>query len=310
VGVAGVAWHVKLMSLKFLGGKDGEGSTGDAVRAINYAIDQKRRGVNIRVLNASWGGGGESFALSEAISAAGAAGIVFVCAAGNDSEDVDSSAHFPSGFARELSSCVSVAAIDSSDDLASFSNYGHSTVSVAAPGYQILSTTPDGGYASVSGTSMASPHVAGVAALLLSKEPSLTPAEVKQRIISTAEPIAALVSKAVSSGRVNAFDALTNRIAPAASPTIVSVKINKKSVTIDGFGFLSNSSIIEVNGEPLSGINYDNSYMLANGTITRLSIEMGKKGIKKTFPKGEFVGVTVFNSTSGERSTRFSTARF
>jgi subtilisin family serine protease len=310
IGVAGVAWHVKLMSLKFLGGKDGKGSTGDAVSAINYAIDQKKRGVNIRVLNASWGGGGDSMALHEAISEAGEAGISFVCAAGNDGEDGDFSDHFPAGYSRDLSSCVSVAAIDSFDDLASFSNYGHSSVSVAAPGYQILSTAPGGAYAALSGTSMASPHVAGIAALLLSKEPSLTPAEVKRRIISTAAPTPALVSKAVSSGRVNAFDVLTNRVAPAASPRIVNVKINKKSLMIDGLGFLSNSSVIEVNGVAIPGINYDSSYSLANGTITRLSIEMGKKGIKKTFPKGEFMSLTVYNSTTGERSEQFSTARF
>ena len=310
MGVAGVAWHVKLMSLKFLGGKDGKGSTGNAIKAINYAIDQKERGVNIGVLNASWGGGGDSLALREAIAAAGEAGIVFVCAAGNEGEDGDATDHFPSGYARDLPSCISVAAIDSSDQLASFSNYGHGSVSVAAPGYQILSTVPNRGYASISGTSMASPHVAGVAALLLSKEPRLTPAEVKQRIIATAEPIPALVSKAVSSGRVNAFAALTGRIAPAGKPRIVNAVVSKKTVTIDGFGFLSNSSMIEVNGTPLSGINYDNSYALANGTITRLSIELGKKGIKKTFPKGELVNITVFNSTTGERSVQFNTGRF
>jgi hypothetical protein len=90
----------------------------------------------------------------------------------------------------------------------------------------------------------------------------------------------------------------------------VNVTIDKKTVTIDGLGFLSNSSVVEVNGAPLSGINYDNSYSLANGTITRLSIELGKKGIKKNFPKGEYVSFTVLNSTTGERSARFSTARF
>jgi hypothetical protein len=88
------------------------------------------------------------------------------------------------------------------------------------------------------------------------------------------------------------------------------VEIKKKSVTIDGLGFLNNSSIIEVNGVPLSGVIYDNSYSLANGTITRLSITMSKKEIKKTFNKGEYVGFTVYNPTTGERSARFSTARF
>jgi serine protease len=309
-GVAGVAWHVKLMSLKFLGGEDGKGSTGNAVKAIYYAIDQKNRGVNVRVLNASWGGGGQSISLREAIAAAGNAGIVFVCAAGNEGEDVDGGGHFPAGYAGELSSCISVAAINASDALVPFSNYGHSAVSVAAPGFQILSTVPDRGYATISGTSMASPHVAGIAALLLSKEPGLTPAEVKQRIISTAEPIPAMVSKAASSGRANGFYALTNRIAPATKPRIVNITINKKAVTINGLGFLSNSSIIEVNGVPLSGVSYDSSYSLANGTITRLSVTMSKKEIKKTFKKGVSVGFTVYNSTTGERSAQFSTARF
>src|SRR5262249_36685368 len=101
VGVAGVAWHVKLMSLKFLGGPQGKGSTSNAVRGINYAIDMRNRGVNVRVVNASWGGGGESQSLREAIAAANNAGILFVCAAGNTGNDIDQAPDFPATYAKD-----------------------------------------------------------------------------------------------------------------------------------------------------------------------------------------------------------------
>jgi subtilisin family serine protease len=314
-GVTGVAWHVKLMSLKFLGGPRGRGSTGNAVRGINYAIAQRNRGVNIRTINASWGGPGDSQSLRDAIAAAGEAGILFVCAAGNSSADVDESPEFPSGYGG-LPTCLSVAAMDKFDNLASFSNFGHSTVGVAAPGESILSTIPRsqfkpmGDYGGLSGTSMSTPYVTGIAVLLWSHEPSLTPAEVKQRIVSTSEPIPALVSKTANSGRANAYDALINRIAAPRSPIVLSTEFTKKVVTLDGFGFLSGSSVIEANGVPLSPVDYDDSFALANGTLTRLTAKIGKKPMKVAFPKGQQVMVTVFNPTTGERSAQFVTTRF
>lgn len=314
-GVTGVAWRVKLMSLKFLGGSKGKGSTANAIKGINYAIDQRNRGVNVTVINASWGGSKESQSLRDAITAAGDAGILFVCSAGNEGADVDQIPAFPSGFGG-LPTCLSVAAITSTDNLASFSNFGHRSVGVAAPGQSILSTTPrnqfspNGAYAMLSGTSMAAPYVSGIAALLWSHEPSLTPAEVKQRIVSTSEPIPALVSKAANSGRANAFGALTDRIAPPRAPIVLAASFTKKAVTLDGFGFLNGSSVIEVNGVALPSITYDDSYALANGTLTRLTSKIGKKPMKATFPSGQFVSVTVFNPTTGERSAQFFTVRF
>lgn len=308
-GVTGVAWHVKLMSLKFLGGSNGKGSTSDAVKALNYVIDQKSRGTNVRVVNASWGGGGQSQSLRNAIAAAGAAGIVFVCSAGNSTANNDESPEFPSGFSTELNNVISVASITAQDDLSSFSSYGHRSVSVAAPGSSILSTLPNNSYGTISGTSMASPHVAGIAALVLSNEPSLSAAQVKNRIISTAEPISAAASKTVSSGRASAYNALTNTVPPARRPTIANVEIKKKKVTIDGLGFMDGTSIIEVNGVQLSDVDYDNSYSLANGTLTRMSAAPGKKKIKGMFPLGVFVEVTVFNPVTGERSPKMSARR-
>lgn len=311
IGTAGVAWHVKLMVLKFLGGAKGTGKSSDAIKAINYVIDQRNRGVNVRVINASWGGGDDSQGLRDALSAAGNAGILFVCAAGNDGIDNDDDPSYPTAYAESMSNVISVAAINQGDQLSSFSNYGHSTVSVAAPGEFIYSLSPEGSYRVLSGTSQATPHVSGIAALLFANNPGLTPAQVKDRIIRTAEPITPLASKTVASGRANAYFALTNRIAPVSKPVITNARVSKKAINIDGLGFLPGSSIVEVEGVTLTGdVVYDGSYGLANGTLTHLTVQPGKKPIKKAFPSGLLIGVTVFNPTTGERSARFLTGRF
>lgn len=311
IGVTGVAWHVKLMSLKFLGGPLGKGSTSNAVRAINYAIDMRNRGFNIRVINASWGGGGNSQALRDAIAAANTAGILFVCAAGNESNNVDETPSYPSAFAGSLSGTISVAAVDQGGNLASFSNYGHGSVSVGAPGVQIESTYPGNSYNILSGTSMSTPYVSGIAVLLWSQDPSLSPTEVKRRIVDNSQPLDSLASIVARSGRASAYAALIDTPAPPQTPVIAGQpKFTKHSVTIDGFGFVNGSSVIEVNGIPLSGITYDTSFSLANGTLTRLVADIGKKPLKRTFPAGTFVTVDVMNPTTGERSPQMSAARF
>jgi subtilisin family serine protease len=309
-GVAGVAWNVKLMSLKFLGGTQGKGSTSNAVRGINYAIDMRNHGVNVRVINASWGGGSDSQSLREAISAANAAGILFVCAAGNAGVNIDSNPDFPGSYAKDYSGTVSVAAVDAGGRVASFSNVGHDSVSLAAPGVSILSTYPGGFYAGLSGTSMSTPYVSGIAVLLWSRYPDLAPAEVKQRIVDTSEPINDLVSLAARSGRASAYDALTGRIAPPRSPQVLKVAFSKKVLTIDGFGFANGSAVVEVEGAGLPTPDYDSAYSLANGTLTQLNVYLGKKPMRRTFPSGTPVHVTVFNPATGERSSSFTIARF
>jgi subtilisin family serine protease len=206
-GVVGVNWKVKLMGLKFLSG-DGSGTLNNALEAIDYALEMKKRGVNIRVLSNSWGGGDYSRALDDAIKAANKAGILFVAAAGNSSLDTDRYPHYPSAY--DVENVVAVAAINNQDQLASFSNYGEKTVDVAAPGVDVYSTVPEnmGEYEFFSGTSMATPHVAGVAALVLSIEPNLSPKELAQRLIETSTPVPALKGKLVSSGRVNVYGAM------------------------------------------------------------------------------------------------------
>ena len=310
IGVTGVAWHVKIMPLKFLGGSKGSGSTANALKAIDYVIFQKNHGVNVRIINASWGGPGSSQALHDKIQEAGDNGIVFVCSGGNSGVSNDITPDFPAGFAGDLNNEISVAAINISDQLTSFSNYGHATTTIAAPGEFIWSTMPNNGYGQLSGTSMASPHVAGVVALLLANEPDLNPKQVKQRIIATAEPTDAVLSKLVSSGRVNAFNALTNRVPPATGPRITHVDIAKTTLTVDGVGFVDGSAVIEIEGVAAAGMTYDSSYALGNGTLTRLAAALGKKPLKKKFPIGQEVGLTVFNPSTGERSARFTATRF
>lgn len=204
-GIAGVNWKVKIMPLKFMG-RGGFGTTKDAIEAINYAIDRKRNGVNVRVINASWGSTSYSKALEDAIRAAGEEGILFVAAAGNATTDNDKRPHYPSNY--KLPNVISVAALDRNDQLASFSNYGAKTVHIAAPGKDILSTWLNDAYREASGTSMATPYVAGVAALILASEPKLTVEKLRQKILKSVDANSSLNGKVESGGRINAAKAL------------------------------------------------------------------------------------------------------
>ena len=204
-GIAGVNWKVEIMPLKFMG-KGGFGTTKDAIEAINYVIQRKRDGVNVRVISASWGSRQRSKALEDVIRKAGEADILFVAAAGNDSADADRAPHYPSGY--KLPNVVSVAALDRRDQLASFSNYGSKSVHLAAPGKEILSTWLDGAYEEHSGTSMATPFVAGVAALVLSVEPNLSVKDLRERLFNTVDKLDSLQGKVVTGGRVNAARAV------------------------------------------------------------------------------------------------------
>jgi subtilisin family serine protease len=206
VGIVGVSWNVSLMALKFLGA-DGSGSTSGAIAAINYATRMRQSfGVNVVATNNSWGGGGFSSALRDAIAAGGSAGVLCVAAAGNESANNDATPSYPANYAGDA--VISVAATDSSNRLATFSNYGVTTVDVAAPGVGIYSTVPGNRYASYSGTSMATPHVTGTVALLAAANPQATAAQLRTAILSTAVPLPALAGKVATGGLVNAAAAL------------------------------------------------------------------------------------------------------
>src|SRR5437867_4310832 len=207
-GVAGINWNVKLMALKFLN-SGGSGSTDGAVSCLNYLAMMKDRGVNIVVTNNSWGGGGFSQALYDAIDAHRRRGILFIAAAGNSALDNDTAPFYPANY--YLPNIISVAATTSTDARASFSNFGRRTVHLGAPGDQILSTTPNNTYGTLSGTSMATPHVTGVAALLKAAEDPLKPRDwraIRNLILAGGDNKSSL-SNTVTQRRLNAFGSLT-----------------------------------------------------------------------------------------------------
>jgi subtilisin family serine protease len=210
-GVAGVVWNVKLLSGKFLGNRGG--TTANAIKAVDYFTALKIKGLNIVATNNSWGGGGYSQGLYDAIGRANSAGILFIAAAGNGGsdgvgDDNDSTPHYPSSYLND--NIIAVASITSSGAKSSFSNYGIKSVDIGAPGSGIWSTVPVSskgkvvaGYASYSGTSMATPHVTGAVALYKTSNPGATAAQVKAGILSSATPTASLSGMTVTGDRLN-----------------------------------------------------------------------------------------------------------
>jgi len=206
-GVAGMCWSgIRLLDAKFLGTNGG--TTANAIKAIDYFTNLKLRGLNIVATNNSWGGGGFSQALQDAIERANAAGVLFVAAAGNSTVNCETSSCYPAEYPN--ANVISVASMNSTGGLSSFSNYGSTTIDIGAPGSSIFSTVPAGsrrnitsGYASYSGTSMATPHVTGAAALYAATHPGATAAQIKAAILSSVVPTASLAGRTVTGGRLN-----------------------------------------------------------------------------------------------------------
>lgn len=209
-GVVGVNWRVRMISAKFIAGEGGKLS--DAVQAIDYFTDLKlNHGVNIVATNNSWGGGGYSQALSDAIDRANDANILFVAAAGNGGtdgvdDDNEIAASYPASYTN--ANVISVAAISRTGGLAGFSNYGATSVDIGAPGTDIVSTTARDSYSFYSGTSMATPHVTGAAALYAAAHPGSSAAAIKKALLGSAVPTASLLGKTVTGGRLDVEAAL------------------------------------------------------------------------------------------------------
>jgi subtilisin family serine protease len=266
-GVAGTAWRVQLMALKFLDA-NGSGSTANAIRAINYGIQHKAD-----IMSNSWGGGGFSQALSDAINAANQAGILFVAAAGNSANNNDANAFFPCNY--NLPNIICVAATDQSDNLASFSNFGAKTVHLGAPGVDILSTLPGASYGNLSGTSMATPHVAGAAALLKGAHPTWKAADLKQQILSTVDPLSSLQGKTTTGGRLDLGRALPPLTSCAPAPS---------EAAYEEVFFVANKQFSS--NDNLLGVTFTLPQRMYATIVGNGSVQLAKAGGSSTFFTG------------------------
>ncbi len=211
VGVTGVSWEAKVMSLKFIGGESGY--TSDAIAALEYAVSE-----GVKISNNSWGGGGYSQALKDEIDKADAAGHLFVASAGNEAADTDANLQYPASY--DSSNVISVANTNNKDLMRYTSNYGATSVDLAAPGTWIYSTLPGNTYGYRSGTSMAAPHVSGAAALVKSQNTALDDAEIKAKLLNSVDKKTGLDGKVLTGGRLNAARAVG---ADTTRPTVFAV---------------------------------------------------------------------------------------
>jgi subtilisin family serine protease len=276
VGVVGVNWHVGMMSLRFIDAATNNGTEADAIKAYNYARQMRQlwintagaQGANVRVLNNSYGGSSFSQASLDAISALNTADILFVAAAGNESTNNDAAPHFPSNY--DLPNVISVAATDSNDGLAGFSNFGARSILLGAPGVGILSTTPNNTYSFLSGTSMATPHVTGAAALLLAQNPNLTVAQLRALLEFNGDPVTALAGKSVSGRRLNVANSLqalaSNDLTPPG--TVTGFLISSQTGRTVNLSWTSSGDDGAVGAASLYEISFIDSSTNATTTLT------------------------------------------
>ncbi|MDQ3181684.1 MAG: S8 family serine peptidase [Acidobacteriota bacterium] len=281
LGVVGVNWNVRLMTIKIY---DAAGNSTSAIliNAYNYVRLMKNRGVNIRVTNNSYGGCAEACdydqATKDALDALGNADVLQVFAAGNNGRNIETTPFYPASYTSP--SILAVAASDQNDNRASFSNFGTTSVDVAAPGVGILSTILSAGnYGTSSGTSMASPHTAGSAALLAAYNPNLSAASLKATLMNTVDQLPQWNNVVKTGGRVNVANALQNQ-------TVCNFSLNKNSqfaptkggyFTVDvtaapncDYSVKSNAKWIHIsNPASLSGNNTIVFRVSINPTITR-----------------------------------------
>ena len=304
LNVVGVNWNVKLMPIKIYSPNGSDSTSAMLVNAYNYIRMMKLRGVNIRVTNNSYGGCGEACgydqATKDALDGMGDAGILNVFAAGNANvnNDINPSGSYPSVYTSP--SILAVAASTSTDAKASFSSYGPISVDLAAPGLQILSTyaTSDIATATLSGTSMATPHTAGAAALLSAFNPSLSVASLKATLMNTVDPLAVWAPLVKSGGRLNVFAALQNQ-------TVCNFNLSTQAVTARtkggyytvnvtaaqncDYSIKSNVNWIRVNGAGIAGAGVGSG----NGTVTfRVSFNPGISRVGTLTIAGQTVTVT------------------
>jgi len=305
VGVVGVAPNTQVMALKFLDA-NGSGYTSNAVTALTYAVNN-----GAQISNNSWGGGGSSSSMSSMLDIAATANHLFVAAAGNSSNNNDSSPSYPASYSQN--NVLAVAANQSDGAPSGFTSYGATSVDVVAPGSGILSSVVGGGYATFSGTSMATPHVAGVAALMRAVNPNISFADIKQILIDTSTADSRLDGYAVSGGVVNAADAVT---AAAGGGPGLSIVASATSVT-EGDVVTYTATAVDQNGTDISsqttwsidgaslGTGAVLSYVADTVGTMRIRAEAAANGMSTSHTSTLYVAeiersVTVVNPNGGE----------
>jgi subtilisin family serine protease len=275
-GVAGVNWTSSIMGAKFLNAS-GSGSTADAIDAIEFTIQAKQAfagtaGANVRILSNSWGGDGFSQALLDEINRANTAGMLFVAAAGNNGRDIDATPFFPASYVAP--NVVAVAATGNQDDRASFSNFGRNSVHLGAPGLNVMSTVRNNGFAFFSGTSMATPHVSGAAALVLSGC-AIDTAALRSTLLATVDPISSMSGITTTGGRLNVDRALRSCIGPftaSVSPTSRSIAPGASTtytVTVTARAGFTSPVALAVSGLPTGATaSFSPSSLPGGGTST------------------------------------------
>jgi hypothetical protein len=311
IGVTGVNWNVTIIGLRFLDAT-GSGTIADAIVAIEAAIQIKAAfptQANIQILSNSWGGPGWSQALAEEVTEATSDGMLFLAAAGNDGEDLSTSPTYPAAFVAPNK--IVVAATDNTDRLAYFSNYSATLVDIGAPGVNILSTIRGGQYEALSGTSMATPHVSGAAALVLSVC-ALSTSALKQTLLATADPVPGLAFVTATGSRVNAYRAVhscagqstTPGITLTATPSVVTLAPGSSAasvVTVAGYSGLKGNVAVWLTGLP-AGVT---------GTLTPATVPAGGATLLTLTASpsaAAFNGTVTITGVSGSANNSFSLA--
>ncbi len=301
LGVVGVNWTARMMALKFMD-STGTGYVSDAIDAIEFGLQSKSifgSAANLRVLSNSWGGADFSQALLDEINRANTADVLFVVAAGNGTQNIDTTPTYPASYTA--ANIVAVAATTNTDGLASFSNFGLNSVDLGAPGLNIISTYPNSSYATLSGTSMATPHVAGAALLLLSAC-RLNTAALKQALIANVDPISSLSGITVSGGRLNVSKAIHSCAGPS-SGTASFVKAD--TTTTGSWKGVYGSDGYSVIGDSASTPSYVSITPSGNSTYVWNASTADVRALQKASASDRIAGCW-YTSTSMTTDLRFN----
>jgi serine protease len=294
-GIAGVDWNVQIMPVKFIGA-DGYGSVSDFIEALNYAVEH-----GAKITNNSWEGAPYSQALYDAFLNAQEHGVISVVAAGNEGTNNDITPDYPASLSQDLNSVVAVAATTNTDQLAPFSNYGPHSVALAAPGVNILSTLPGDKYGAMSGTSMATPEVAGAMALVWGEHPNWSYTQVIDQVLDTTDKLPSLQGKVETGGRLDLAAAVGWNLSTRTTPIITSVNVQ---------GPTSNSmnGIVLTFNEPIDVSSFSSSFVtLSNPNGVKIPVYMhvvgnsGDRQMYLNFANQTLLGTYHLSIASGAR---------